>query len=104
MLPKKYRLPVELCLGKRGRTDRSPLFSLKSFPAEKPHSRFGVVVGKKVAKTAVERNRIRRLILDVAGSLREKWPVADYLIIVNPACRDTGREEIYGELIQYDTA
>ena len=104
MLPKKSRLPVEMCLGKKGRTDRSPLFFLKSFPAETDHSRFGAVVGKKVAATAVERNRIRRMILDIMGEAGVRWPIADYLLIAGPACKGKTREEIYGELIQYGAA
>lgn len=63
MLPRKHKV------GKRhfpspatpGRVFASPLFSCKTVPCD-PGSvaRYAVIVSKKVAKSAVERNRVRR--------------------------------------------
>ena len=44
----------------KGKTIRTPLLSLVYAPNTHHHQRFGVVVSKKVLKSAVGRNRIRR--------------------------------------------
>ncbi|MDQ5893033.1 MAG: Ribonuclease protein component [Patescibacteria group bacterium] len=61
MLPKTKRLTtksVDLVMEK-GRMTHSPLFVIRSISTQET-SRFSVSVPKKVAKTAVERNKIRR--------------------------------------------
>ena len=45
-----------------GQTIRTPLMSLVFAPNTKHHQRFGVVVSKKVLKSAVGRNRIRHTV------------------------------------------
>ena len=47
-----------------GQTIRTPLMSLVFAPNTKHHQRFGVVVSKKVLKSAVGRNRIRRRVYE----------------------------------------
>ena len=81
MLAKKYRLPVQKVLNSKSKSYRDSYFTIKSFKSTLTHSRFGVIVSKKIAKTAVERNQIKRMIFQAADSLINKWPVADYLII-----------------------
>jgi len=44
----------------KGKTIRTPKLSLVFAPNQKGHQRYAVVVSKKVLKTAVGRNRIRR--------------------------------------------
>gem|GEM_PF-965815 len=65
MLPKKIRLTTALFdqVFKTGRVSHSERFWLRSFllPSESP-SRFSVAVPKKVAATAVSRNKIKRLV------------------------------------------
>lgn len=64
MLPKKQRIerPFFDLLLKKGRSTHTSLFSVSVLSAEtlKQHSKFGVVVSKKVAKQAVTRNKLRR--------------------------------------------
>lgn len=48
----------------KGKTIRTPLMSLVFAPNTRHHQRFGVVVSKKVLKTAVGRNRIRRRVYE----------------------------------------
>lgn len=63
MLPKTKRLTtksVDLVMEK-GRMTHSPLFVIKSISTQET-SRFSVSVPKKVAKTATQRNKIRRQI------------------------------------------
>ena len=68
---------------KKGRSVRHGQLSLKFVANNRPESRFGVVVAKKVDKRAVKRNRIRRRIYEV---LRKNWdgvsPGVDVLVTV----------------------
>ena len=92
-------MPVGGFLGTKGRTIRSALFALKSFPSALPHSRWGVVAGKKVSKTAVGRNAVRRKFFDAVARLPENVPVADYLIIAHPGAEKAILEELYEQLV-----
>ena len=71
-------------LGKKGKSYKNPFFTIKVFSPDKPYSRFGVIVSKKVGKTAVVRNNIKRTIFNALEEVKNKWPLADYLIITNP--------------------
>ena len=101
MLPKKSRLKIQEYLGKRGRTFRSPLFTLKAFPSSLSFPRFGAVVGKNVRKTAVGRNALRRMFLGCADEARAKIPPGDYLMIAHPSEEAPARETIYEQLISF---
>ncbi|CAN5139235.1 hypothetical protein BH11PAT3_BH11PAT3_0070 [soil metagenome] len=70
MLPTSHRMPRELFeeLLKRSQYANSLHFSLR-FKVGAPHSRFGVSVSKKISKSAVIRNSIRRR---VYASLRDE--------------------------------
>lgn len=61
MLPSSRRLSIPLfkSVVDKGKLFHSPFFSAKMMRAEGP-SRFSVVVSKKVAKNATDRNKIRR--------------------------------------------
>lgn len=57
---------------RNGQTARGPWFAIKSTPNDKrKEPRFGVVVSRKVNKSAVVRNRIRRRLYEI---LREFSP------------------------------
>jgi ribonuclease P protein component len=82
MLAKKERLTRHefdrfFSLGKRY---HSPLFQLIVAPAESFHG--AAVVGKKVARSAVERNRIRRQLYGVLYSLFRHSPVPRAVIVI----------------------
>lgn len=64
MLAKKYRLPVQTAVGKKGKETHFPDFLIKIFPNSLTHPRFGVILKKGVVKKAVDRNRIRRTVFD----------------------------------------
>lgn len=99
MLAKKNRLPVQEALTRIGRITRKAGFTIKAFPAAFPYSRFGVVVGKRVAKSAVGRNTIRRRAFSALERTQGAWPVADYLVIVHPTAATYTTDQWYGELI-----
>ncbi|MCF7816070.1 MAG: ribonuclease P protein component [Candidatus Pacebacteria bacterium] len=83
MLPKKERLSREefnrfFLLGKRHHTP-----SLQIVYVPHPTLQVSVVVSKKIAKLAVERNKIRRRIYDIVKNCRpEKKPHGIFIFIV----------------------
>ncbi len=86
MLKKKYKLPIQLFPGKRGKLLKSPHFTLKIFPSSLGFSRFGVTISAKTAPKAVKRNELKRLIFNWAKESGSKLPVADYwLTALSPA-------------------
>ncbi len=99
MLAKKNRLPVQEALARTGRTVRKPAFTVKIFKALFPYSRFGVVVGRRVAKSAVGRNRIRRRAFAAIAARFTGWPAADYLVITHPAAAAYAAKQWHDELI-----
>lgn len=63
MLSQKYRFHSRGGVNhtyQKGKTIRTPVLSLIFAPNTRHHQRFGVVVSKKILKSAVGRNRIRR--------------------------------------------
>lgn len=88
MLAKKYRLPIQLFPHTRLRTLRNQYFIAKVTPNSLAYSRFGVLVSKKVAKNATERNKLRRQVFRFVRANAfgaQKTPFRDILIILSPA-------------------
>jgi len=67
---------------KRGKRAQSTLFSCVYLPAPVGSSRAGVVVSKKVAATAVMRNRMRRQTYEVLRALLPEVSPAILLVCV----------------------
>lgn len=68
---------------KNGKTIRTPKMSLVFVRNERGFTRVGVVVSKKVEKTAVGRNRIRRRIYEAIRVNMDKVPMkTDYIFVV----------------------
>jgi len=105
MLPKKYRLPIQNFVGKKGRSDKSRYFLLKIFslPAEAlakagAHSRFGIIISRRVSKKAVDRNRIKRQIFNFLREIKNQLPIKDYLIIVHPEAAKLDKSSLKAEI------
>jgi len=64
MLPKLNRLPGYLIPSTLNAktTHHSPFFGLKVAPSNNPLSRIGFIVSSKIAKRAVDRNQLKRLL------------------------------------------
>lgn len=75
MLPKKFRLKrdkdFKAIFSKRTKTKGAfdPYCGLRFRKNPLPFSRIAVVVGVKVCKSAVDRNKLRRQMLDIVASL-----------------------------------
>jgi ribonuclease P protein component len=102
MLAKKYRLPVHKIYKIRGRTFNSDYFSIKIVGNDLGFNRFGVVVGAKVSKKAVVRNKLRRLIFSaISGNFKNISNIGkDLLIIVKPTVIYLSKEEIKNQIIK----
>lgn len=108
MLNKKYRFHSRggvRYVYNKGKTVRTPKMSLVFVPNERGFTRMAVVVSKKVNKTAVGRNRIRRRIYEVLREniklIPEKY---DYVFVVfSPDVITMPRgelEKLLGELVE----
>lgn len=62
MLPKKKRIDRKTFLAvlPKTRTDSTPFFTIRSYKSETP--KVSIVISKKIAKTAIQRNYIKRRI------------------------------------------
>ncbi len=86
MLSKKYRFHSRGGVKytyRHGKTIRTPNISLVYNDNPRGFTRAAVVVSKKVEKTAVKRNRIRRRIYEAIRSELPKYPKArDYIFVI----------------------
>jgi len=86
MLSKKYRFHSRggvRYVYQKGKTVRIPRMSLVFVKNDRGFTRVGVVVSKKVEKTAVGRNRIRRRIYEAVRLNFDKLPKkTDYVFVV----------------------
>lgn len=108
MLSKKYRFHSRggvRYVYQKGKTIRSPKISLIFTENTKGFTRFGVVVSKKVERSAVRRNRIRRRVYEALRINFDLIPKKkDYLFVV--FSKDVGKisfselEKILGTLVE----
>ena len=108
MLSKKYRFHSRggvRYVYKQGKTVRTPKMSLVFAKNTKGFTRVAVVVSKKVEKSAVKRNRIRRRIYEAVRVNFEDLPKKqDYIFVVFN--KDIGKiafselEKLLGTLIE----
>lgn len=108
MLNKKYRFHSRggvRYVYQKGKTVRSSKASLVFVPNERGFTRVAVVVSKKVEKTAVGRNRIRRRVYEVIRRNFELLPKAvDYVFVIY--AKDVIKmdfselEKVLGELVE----
>ena len=86
MLSKKYRFHSRggvRYVYQHGKTIRSPKMSLIHTDNNRGFTRFAVVVSKKVEKSAVKRNRIRRRVYEVLRRNFELIPKQkDYIFVI----------------------
>lgn len=104
MLPQANRLRLDKdikALFAKGKGVFGVVCGIKFRPNGLPVSRFAVVVGLKVSKKAVVRNRLRR---QIRAMLRHELdhfrPGYDLMILVRPAAVDKKPEEIKSDLLK----
>lgn len=86
MLAKRYRLPAAFFKNPspaRFQKKENNFFVLRRYPSAQSHTRFAVVISKKVAARAVVRTRVRRALYDYIR-VHRGWarPGGDVVIII----------------------
>lgn len=74
----------------RRRSDR--WFTVIAAPADGANARLGLAVSRKVSRSAVQRNRIKRVVRESFRKLGAQMPVLDIVVIARPgaaACDNT---------------
>ena len=84
---------------KTGRSSYGKLLGIKAVANELPDSRFGILVGIKVSKKAVERNKIKRRIREaIRARLENVKKGFDVVVITLPEILGKDYSEIEREL------
>src|SRR5690606_19268670 len=105
-LPRAARIRDEESLGalRRAPRVRGRWFVVAAMPNELDESRIAIRVAKKVLKSAVARNRIRRCAREVFRHLRPQLPPTDFLVsLIRPygeATLQPARQELERLLVQ----
>ena len=104
MLPKKFRLPVQdffkFSNDRPAKQKKSEFFLLRTRENGLGFGRFGVVISKKVSKSSVARNRIKRGIFGAVESEKtSKGQGKDFLISVLPPAGRLKAAEIKKEIL-----
>jgi len=100
MLPKKHRLRKQRDFTKTlkaGRALKEKFLILKVRNNQLEYPRFGIVVSKKVSKTAVVRNRIKRILRSVVEEETKEGSTVrniDAVLIALPDIKDKEPKEI----------
>jgi ribonuclease P protein component len=96
VLNKLHRLSTKnvTWLLKKGFNFSNECFSVKFHLNKSPHSRYSIVVSKKISALATDRNRLRRQFYEILRTSPERLPPADYVIMIrNKAARLTSQEK-----------
>lgn len=99
MLPVTRRLPRSLFTSyfTTGKRSHSPVFTLIHTPTTSPF-RAAVVVSKKVAKRAVDRNRLRRRAYSVVAKMFPPTTTGVYIVLYKPGALKHSRLALAAEL------
>ncbi len=81
-----------------GKTTKHPLFVLKTKENNLPYPRFAVVVSKKIAKKAVDRNYIRRKFFHALEETISIYSNMDYIFVLNSSTKDLQYKDLLTNL------
>jgi RNase P protein component len=100
MLAKKYRLPVQSVLNKKGRLIRGRYLFIRVFDARQAYSRFAVIIGNSVDARSSWRNGMRRLLYNALKRRILTQPRVDAVITLQKAAHAADKNVIIDELMQ----
>lgn len=104
MLPKKHRLSKHAEVTKttaRGRSFFSPSFILKSLTLPNSElAQFTVIVSSKAVKTAVARNRLKRVIRQAIHPYIKQIKPGQYVIIIKQSATTITSKDLATEVIE----
>jgi ribonuclease P protein component len=100
MFKKSYRLNTSTFkeVFNFGKTTKNQFFLIKIKENNLTHSRFSVVVSKKIEKKAVRRNYLKRKIYHALKEVFVEYPVADYIFILNSSIKDLQYKDLVKNL------
>jgi len=102
MLPKHHRLGKNEDFKevfKKGKSIRGNFILLKIKKADREYPRIGFVVGKKVAKHAAARNKIKRQLREAAKEcIKEVKGAVDVVVVPSPEIGAKSLQEVRGEM------
>ena len=91
-------------LFKNGKTVRAEMMALRFVHGKNPDYRLSVVVSKKVSKSAVVRNRIRRRVYEVVRLTRpataNDWPIDMSITIFDDSVAEMPSEKLSNAVLQ----
>ncbi|MCC5825962.1 MULTISPECIES: ribonuclease P protein component [Alkalimonas] len=76
----------------------SPLFTILCSNNNLDHPRLGLIIAKKRAKLAVDRNRIKRCIRENFRLQQHRLPAIDLVVMVKGPISDTENQELSKQL------
>lgn len=101
MLPTSYRVPKEQFsrVTKTGFRLFTKNFAWTIQKNDSLHSRLGIVIGKKISKRAVTRNRIKRIVREAFQVKNSSFPFAlDLICFVKQNCAEEKSMDIQKEI------
>ena len=107
MLAKRFHLPVQQFSARTAKSFHQNLCMIKIAPNAFSYPRVGVVVGSRVSKGAVKRNKIRRMFFRemqlIIAHPSTKLSGRDILILVKPEATRAEPKEITEEIKNFFT-
>ncbi|MBL7053197.1 MAG: ribonuclease P protein component [Candidatus Portnoybacteria bacterium] len=104
MLPRKYKLKKDNDFKKvfnKGKYYQKDFIKIKFLENDLEINRFGLVIGLKISKKAVQRNKIKRQLEEVIQSELEQMKKGiDIIILVQPEIIEKEYQEIKETLIE----
>jgi ribonuclease P protein component len=98
MLPRQFRLPASIRLSQPN-IYTTPYFVVKIAPNELPYNRFGFTISKAIAKHAVDRNKVRRVLRScIEERLNNMHGGYDMLFLLKKGIIDKERETLASEI------
>lgn len=89
---------------RHGRSVRVEHMALRVTPSKRADYRLAVVVSKKVSKSAVVRNRIRRRLYEIIRLLKDEqridWPFDMVLVVYDDRAAKVSSEELREEVVR----
>jgi ribonuclease P protein component len=98
MLPRKYKLKEENDFKetfKQGKYFQQQFIKIKILKNDLAINRFGFLIGLKISKRAVQRNKIKRRLEEIIRlKLEEMKPGFDIIVMVNPEIKEKDYQAI----------
>ena len=99
MLAKEFRLPLKTAKNQGFNSLKGDYFVFKKGKNNLLHSRFGVIISGKILKSAVKRNKVKRIVFNyVRINKLHLVPGYDFVLIALPSAARVSKKEIEAEL------